>query len=292
MSDHYHPWVAAQGHSPFVWSTLGAVAASTSRIEVGTGVTCPIARMHPAVVAQAAATTAALFDGRFFFGVGSGEALNEHVIGTRWPPPEIRLDMLREAIEVIRRLWTGDIVDHWGAHFTVENARLYTRPDRPPPMIVSAFGPQAAQVAAECGDGVWITKPDADLVEAWEKAGGTGPRYAQINLCWAEDAEEAKRTAERSWPNAGVPGQLSQDLPTPSHFEMATEHLTQEQIVGQIACGPDPEPVVEQVQQFLDAGFDHLHLHQIGADQEGFMRFWAKELRPRLDRLEPSHGPR
>src|SRR5215213_4103106 len=244
ISDHYHPWVSAQGQSPFVWTTLGGVAARTSRIRVGTGVTCPIMRVHPAVVAHAVATTAALFEGRFFFGVGSGEALNEHVTGARWPAPEIRLDMLREAIEVMRRLWTGDSVDHWGTYFTVENARLYTRPEEPPPVIVSAFGPKAAQVAAECGDGVWITKPDADLVGAWEQAGGKGPRYGQVNLCWGADAEEAKATAHRIWPNAGVPGQLSQDLPTPSHFEMASELVTPDQVAQSIPAGPDRKSVV------------------------------------------------
>jgi coenzyme F420-dependent glucose-6-phosphate dehydrogenase len=285
VSDHYHPWVSAQGESPFVWTTLGAVAARTRRVRVGTGVTCPIMRIHPAVVAHAVATTAALFEGRFFFGVGSGEALNEHVTGARWPAPEIRLEMLREAIDVMRKLWTGDVVDHWGTHYTVENARLYTLPAEPPELIVSSFGPKAAQVAAECGDGVWITKPNGELLQQWEQAGGKGPRYGQVNLCWSEDAEEAKRTAFRLWPNAGVPGQLSQDLPTPSHFEMASENVTADMIADSIPCGPDPEPVIEQVRQFLDAGFDHLHIHQIGYDQEGFFRFWARELRPRLDEL-------
>jgi G6PDH family F420-dependent oxidoreductase len=291
ISDHFHPWVSEQGQSPFVWTTLGAVAARTKRVRVGTGVTCPTVRMHPVVVAHAAATTAALFEGRFFFGVGSGEALNEHVTGARWPTPEIRLDMLREAIDIIRALWTGENVDHWGAHYTVENARLYTRPDVPPPIIVSAFGPQAAAVAAECGDGVWITKPNADLIGTWEEAGGKGPRYGQVNLCWAADREEAVRTAHRMWPNTGVPGQLSQDLPTPSHFEMASSLVTPDMVAESISCGPDPEPVVEQVRSFLDAGFDHLHLHQIGPDQEGFFRFWRDTLRPRLDELDRSRGP-
>lgn len=285
ISDHYHPWTSSQGQSPFVWSTLGGVAARTSRVRVGTGVTCPTVRTHPAVVAHAAATAAAMFEGRFFFGVGTGEALNEHVTGQHWPPPEVRLEMLQEAVDVIRALWTGETVDHWGKHYTVENARLFTIPEEPPPVIFSAFGPAAAVVAAEQGDGVWITKPAADLIETWQQAGGKGPRYAQVNLCWAADRETASSTAHRVWPNAGVPGQLSQDLPTYTHFEQAAEVVTPEMITEAIPCGPDPDPVVEEVKAFLDAGFDHIHLHQIGPDQEGFFGFWERELRRRLSAL-------
>jgi coenzyme F420-dependent glucose-6-phosphate dehydrogenase len=293
VSDHFHPWTSTQGQSPFVWATLGGVAASTTTVRVGTGVTCPIVRIHPAVVAQAAATAAALFDGRFFFGVGTGEALNEHVTGVRWPPPEVRDDMLREAIGIIRDLWSGGTVDHHGTHFTVENARLFTVPDEPPPLIVSAFGPQAVSVAADCGDGVWITKPNGDLVHAWEQAGGKGPRYGQVSLCWARSHDEAVATAHRVWPNAGVPGQLSQDLPTYTHFEQAAQLVTPDMIGDVVPCGPDPEPVLAQIAAFLDAGFDHLHLHQIGPDQDGFFDFWTRELQPRLAELDTPHaGPR
>src|SRR3954468_11947469 len=177
ISDHFHPWIGEQGHSPFVWSTLGAIAASTERIEVGTGVTCPIIRTHPGVVAHAAATTAGLFEGRFFLGVGTGEALNEHVFGARWPRPEVRREMLEEAVEIIRALFTGDTVDHRGRYYEVENARLFDPPNSPLPIIVSGFGTEAAELAGRIGDGLWSNSPDKDLVQTFERAGGSGARY-------------------------------------------------------------------------------------------------------------------
>jgi coenzyme F420-dependent glucose-6-phosphate dehydrogenase len=282
ISDHYHPWVSAQGHSPFVWAVLGAIAASTERIEVGVGVTCPIVRVHPAIVAQAAATTSLLFEGRFFLGLGTGEALNEHIVGTRWPPAPVRLEMLEEAIEVIRALWTGDTVDHRGRHYEVERARLFDPPRRPVPLIVSAFGPKAAALAARAGDGYWGTSPSKEVVDRFAEAGGEGPRYAQIDLCWAEDEAAARKTVYTVWPNAGVKGQLAQDLPTWNHFEQAAEMLTEDQAVGPLPCGPDVGKVLDSVRQYLDAGYDHLYFHQVGPDQDGFFRFWESELQPAL----------
>ena len=279
ISDHYHPWVTAQGHSPFVWSVLGAIAAATERIEVGVGVTCPIMRIHPAVLAQAAATTALLFDGRFFFGVGTGEALNEHITGLRWPRPQIRREMLEEAVAVMRQLWTGDTVDHRGAYYEVENARVFDPPSATIPVIVSGFGAEAATLAGRIGDGYWGNSPEGELVDAFEKAGGSGPRYAQLNLCWAEDEASAKKTVHEIWPNAGVAGQLSQDLPTWTHFEQAAEPLTEDQVTESVPCGPDiTEELVKSVREFVDAGFDHLYFHNIGPDQEGFFRYWESEL--------------
>src|SRR3954466_1246588 len=178
ISDHYHPWVTAQGHSPFVWSVLGAIAASTDRIQVGVGVTCPIIRVHPAIVAQAAATTSLLFDGRFFLGVGTGEALNEHVIGTRWPPPAVRREMLEEAVQVIRALFGGETIEHRGTHYEGDNARLFDPPAADVPLVVSGFGPEAATLAGRIGDGYWGNAPDRELMAAYEEAGGKGPRYA------------------------------------------------------------------------------------------------------------------
>ncbi len=227
ISDHYHPWVSAQGHSAFVWSVVGGVAATTERIELGIGVTCPIVRIHPAVVAHAAATSATMLPGRFFLGVGTGEALNEHVLGDRWPPPDIRLGMLEEAVAVMRRLWEGGTVDHHGPYYTVENARLFDVPDTPPPVIVSAFGPAAVELAARIGDGFWVTSPQKESLDAYGEAGGTGPRYGEVTICWAEDEATARRTAYQQWPNAGVKGQLAQDLPTPTHFEQAAEMVTE-----------------------------------------------------------------
>lgn len=282
VSDHYHPWVQAQGHSPFVWSVLGAIAASTSTLRVGVGVTCPTIRIHPAVIAQATATTALLFEGRFFFGVGSGEALNEHVLGHRWPRPEVRLAMLEEAVAVIRALWRGDTVDHHGEFYEVDNARLFDPPDEAPPIVVSGFGPEAVRLAARIGDGYWGHSPDRDPVDEYAQAGGTGPRFAQLNVCWAEDETVARKTVHEVWPNGGIPGQLAQDLPTWTHFEQASELVTEAVATESVPCGPDVQPVVESVRQYLDAGYDHLYFHQIGPDQEGFLRFWTDELQPAL----------
>jgi len=279
ISDHFHPWVDAQGHAPFVWSVLGALAERTSRIDVAVGVTCPIMRIHPAVLAQAAATTGQLFDGRFTWGVGTGEALNEHIIGQRWPIAPDRIDMLAEAIEVIRQLWTGDEVTFRGEHFTVENARLYDPPTQSIPIIVSAFAPHAAEMAAASGDGLW-TGGDAEVIQTWRKAGGTGPVYSQIALCWGEDEDEAAELAHRVWPNSGVPGQLNQDLPTPTHFEQASSIVTKDMIKESIACGPDVEPIVTEVRDAIDNGVDHVYLHQIGDDQEGFCKVWSNQIAP------------
>ncbi len=282
VSDHYHPWIDKQGQSPFVWCVLGGVAATTGGgLSVGTGVTCPTVRIHPAVIAQAAATAADMMPGRFFFGVGSGENLNEHVIGARWPSADERLEMLEEAVEVIRKLWDGGYVNHHGRHYEVENARIYTLPDELPPIIVSAFGTKAAGVAGRIGDGLW-TKPDREVLEAYQKAGGSGPVYGQVTVCWAEDEKSARRTAHEWWPNTAIPGQLSQELALPAHFEQAAELVREEDVASPLTVGPDPEPYVEQVREMEAMGFTHVYLHQVGPDQDGFFRFWERELRPRL----------
>ncbi|HEX4818937.1 MAG TPA: TIGR03557 family F420-dependent LLM class oxidoreductase [Acidimicrobiales bacterium] len=286
ISDHFHPWVSAQGHSPFVWSVVGAIAASTGRIDVGIGVTCPTTRIHPAIIAQASATTSLLLGDRFFFGVGTGEALNEHVLGHRWPRPAVRRDMLRESVEIIRRLWTGDTVDHHGEFYDVDNARIFDPPHDPPPIIVSGFGDEAVALAAEIGDGYWGHSPDRDVITKFERSGGHGPRYAQLNVCWAEDAATARKTVHQVWPNAGVPGQLSQDLPTFTHFEQAAQLVGEEDATKSVPCGPDVDPVLESVREFVDAGYDHLYFHQIGPDQRGFFEFWTRSLQPALRNTE------
>jgi G6PDH family F420-dependent oxidoreductase len=290
ISDHYHPWVSAQGHSPFVWSVLGAIAASTERIRVGVGVTCPIMRVHPVVLAQATATTSLLLQGRFFWGVGTGEALNEHIVGRRWPPADVRLEMLEEAVEVVRALWTGDTVDHRGTHYEVDNAKLFDPPAEDPPVVVSGFGPQAVDLAARIGDGYWGNAPAGDLIDRYESRGGTGPHYAQLNLCWAQDVATARKTVHEVWPNGGLSGQLSQDLPTWVHFEQASSTLTEDQATDHVPCGPDVGPVLESVRTYLAAGYDHLYFHQIGPDQDGFLRFWSEELWPELPGL-PAGNP-
>ena len=283
ISDHYHPWTSAQGHSPFVWSVLGAIAAATDQIQVGVGVTCPIMRVHPVILAQATATTSLLFNGRFFWGVGTGEALNEHVVAQRWPRPEIRLEMLDEAIHLIRELWKGETVDYSGKFYETENARVFDAPAAPIPIIVSGFGSSSAELAGLVGDGYWGNSPDRELLDAFEAAGGTGPRYAQLTLCWGETEDVAKKIVHEIWPTAALTGQLSQDLPTWTHFEQATAPLTAEQVTASVPCGPDiTGPILDAVDDYLDAGFDHLYFHQVGHDQDGFFEFWQSELQPAL----------
>jgi len=284
ISDHYHPWIDAQGHSPFVWSVLGAIAQQTKSLDVAVGVTCPIMRIHPAILAQATATTGELFKGRFTWGVGTGEALNEHITGDRWPIAPDRIQMLEEAIEVIRELWSGDDVTFRGDHFTVENARLYDPPTHDIPIVVSAFGPVAAEMAARVGDGLW-TGGDAEIIDSWRNAGGTGPVYSQISLCWAPSHDEAATRAHQIWPNSAIPGQLSQDLPTPKHFEQAATIVTKEMVAETMSLGPDPDPIIESIQQAIDTGVDHVYLHQIGADQEAFCDMWSREIAPVVTNL-------
>lgn len=283
LSDHYHPWISEQGHSPFAWAVLGAIAARTTTIDVGVGVTCPIMRIHPAVVAHAAATTSLLLDGRFFLGLGTGEALNEHITGERWPPPDVRREMLGEAVEVLRRLWTGETIDHHGTHFTVENARLFDPPGERIPVIVSGFGDAAIELAAQIGDGYWGHSPERHAIRHFVESGGSGPRYAQVDVCWADDAASAHATVHRVWPTGGLSGQLSQDLPTWTHFEAAVTTVRQEDATATVPCGPDVEVYVDAVRQFDEAGYDHIYFHQIGPDQTGFIRFWDSELRPALE---------
>jgi G6PDH family F420-dependent oxidoreductase len=282
ISDHFHPWIDRQGESPFVWSVIGAISAATTH-KVTTGVTCPTVRIHPAILAQAAATSQTLLGGRFVFGVGSGEALNEHILGDRWPSVGVRLDMLEEAIAVIRLLWEGGLVNHHGEHYTVENARLYSLPDSPPPIAVSAFGPKATDLAARVGDGFITVTPDSDLLNRYRQKGGRGPSIAAVKVCWDQDEGRARKLAHELWPTEGLSGQVNQELPLPSHFESAAESVTEEMVADAIACGPDPERHVKAISAYLDAGFDEVYVNQIGPDQEGFFEFYARELRPRLE---------
>jgi G6PDH family F420-dependent oxidoreductase len=281
ISDHFHPWLDSQGQSPFVWTVIGGIAATTG-VEVTTAVTCPTHRIHPAVVAQAAATASVMLDGRFRLGVGTGERLNEHVLGQHWPPAAVRRDMLDEAVEVMRKLWEGEDTTHLGTHYTVENARIYTAPREPIPVIVSAFGPAAGDLATRVGDGVMTTAPDADLVEKWKQSDRSGPSIATVKVCWARDDDTAKKTVHRLWASSGIPGESSQELSMPQHFEQAAELVTPDAMAEKIPCGPDPEVHVELLQKYLDAGFDELHVGQVGDDQEGFFTFWTKELARRL----------
>jgi coenzyme F420-dependent glucose-6-phosphate dehydrogenase len=291
VSDHFHPWIDRQGESPFVWSVIGGIAETTERLELGTGVTCPTMRIHPAIIAHAAATAAAMMPGRFFLGVGTGENLNEHVLGQRWPSPDIRREMLEEAIEVMHALWSGELTTHRGRWYYVEDARIYSLPDEPPPIAVAAAGKKAAELAARSGDALISTAPDRELVEAYESAGGDGPRYGQLTVCVADDEPEAKRIAHEWWPNAALKGPLGQELAQPAHFEAAAEMVTADDVAESVVCGADVERHVEKLEEFADAGFDHVYVHQVGPDQEAFFRLYESELLPRFA-AEPAHAGR
>lgn len=281
ISDHFHPWNDQQGQSPFVWSVIGAIANATS-LPITTAVTCPTVRIHPAIIAQAAATSALLTGGRFQLGVGTGENLNEHILGDRWPPVDVRLDMLEEAIEVMRALWTGEQVSHHGAHYTVENARLYSVPDQPVPVYVSGFGPKAVSLAARVGEGYCGTSPEAELIAQYRDEGGSGPAQAGVKVCWGPDREQCVKTAHRLWGPNMVPGESSQELPMPAHFEQAGALVTEDMVAEKFACGPDLQEHLGSLTEYQEAGYDEIFVSQIGPTSEGFFRFAAHELLPAL----------
>ncbi|GAA1902324.1 TIGR03557 family F420-dependent LLM class oxidoreductase [Lapillicoccus jejuensis] len=285
ISDHFHPWTKAQGQSPLVWSMIGAVS-QVCDLPVSTAVTCPTIRVHPAIVAQAAATSAVLLgEGRFTLGVGSGEALNEHVHGDPWPEASVRLEMLEEAVEVIRALWTGEVVSHRGRHYTVENARIYTRPETPPDILVSGFGPKAVDLAARIGDGYVTTSPDRELLDRFRSQARHGARtQAGYKVAWAPTRDEGIDAAHRIWPNAGLPGELAQVLPTVEHFEQASTLVTREATAGSIAAGPDAADHVEAFQPFLEAGFDEVYVANMGPHYADMIRAYGREVLPQLRR--------
>jgi G6PDH family F420-dependent oxidoreductase len=266
---------------------IGAVSQVCS-LPITTAVTCPTVRTHPAIVAQAAATSAVLCEGGFILGVGSGEALNEHVTGARWADAAVRLDMLEEAVDVMRTLWSGQFVDHHGEYYTVENARIYTLPDRPIPVYVSGFGPKAIDVAGRIGDGFITTSPDADAIRDFRESGGEGkPVQAGYKVCWGEDDEVSLDTAHRLWANSGVPGELAQVLPSPRHFEQVSQLVTRESTRDSIAYGADVERHVEAFRPYADAGVDVVHISQMGGREKetgyaGFFDFYATKVLPRL----------
>src|SRR3954470_4707715 len=272
ISDHYHPWNDEQGHSPFVWSVIGAIAATTG-LGVTTGVTCPTMRLHPAVVAQAAATSGVMLEGRFNLGVGTGEALNEHILGEHWPEADVRLEMLEEAVEVMRTLWEGGQRSHRGRHYTVENARLYDLPEQPPPVLVSGFGPKAIRLAARIGDGFCTTESDPEAIGLYRSEGGTGPVHAGTKVCFMRDEDEARKTAHRLWPNEGLPGELAQVLPTPSHFEQACSLVKPDDLSSPV--GPDLDRHIASIREYEEAGVDELFVQQIGPEQALFFEEWA-----------------
>jgi G6PDH family F420-dependent oxidoreductase len=290
ISDHFHPWLEVQGESPYAWSVLGAVAERTERMNLMTMVTCPIVRYHPALVAQKAATVQMLSEGRFALGLGAGENLNEHVVGMGWPPVQERHHMLAEAIEIIRELWKGGSVTLEGDYFNVHDARLYSLPPQLPPVFVAAGGSEAAALAAESGDGLIATEPLSELVQSYRRAGGRGSTWAQIAVCWAEDERRGLETAHRYFRFA-VPGwKVQSELPNPVNFEAATRTVRPEDMAELMPHGPDPERYVQGINKFLDAGFENVAIVQAGPDQEGFIRFWDRELAPALKQTTRAAG--
>ena len=282
ISDHFHPWTDRQGQSPFVWSVIGGIAQATRTLALGTAVTCPTMRIHPALVAQAAATCALLMEGRFFLGLGTGENLNEHIVGLGWPETEVRQARLLEAVQVIRLLWAGENASHHGRHFTVENARLYSRPDTPPPLLLAVGGPRSAELAGRVADGMIGTDPEEEVTERFRRAGGADkPRYGELTVCWARSESAARRTAREVWPTAAMESSLSWELPLPAHFEAVAELVTEDAVAESVVCGPDPERHLAAIAKYADAGYDHVCIHQVGPDQAGFMRFYAREILPK-----------
>jgi G6PDH family F420-dependent oxidoreductase len=285
ISDHFHPWLYDHGHSPFVWSVLGSIAANTERLELATGVTCPSIRYHPAIVAQAAATVALLSDGRFTLGVGSGEQLNEHVVGRGWPSVTERHEIFREALEIIRLLWTGGYHSYEGKHLKLEDARVFDLPETLPPIVVAVGGPRAAAIAAEHGDGIFATDPEPKLIEAYAAAGGSGAKYTEVPLAWAPDEESAAQSAHSMFRFGLLSWKLLAELPNPVNFEAATEFITVDAVRDVFGCGPDAGRHLEVARQFAGAGFDHLALVNAGPDPDGFFDFFADELAAPLREL-------
>lgn len=282
ISDHFHPWNDEQGQSPFVWGVIGALSQVTS-LPVSTAVTCPTVRTHPAIIAHASATAAVQLDGRFVLGVGSGEALNEHVLGDPWPSVGVRQEMLEEAVEVIRLLHRGDEVSHLGKHYTVQEARIYTRLEQPVPIYVSGFGPQGAELAGRIGDGYVLAMPEGALVKQFREAGGGDkPVQAGTKVCWDQDADAALKTAHRLWGNEGLGGQTSQILPRPKDFAALMSLVPPETVAESVACGPDPEKHIAQVRQYIDAAIDEIYVQQIGPDMDGFFAAWEQAVLPEL----------
>jgi G6PDH family F420-dependent oxidoreductase len=281
VSDHFHPWNDEQGQSVFVWGLIGALSQACS-LPVTTAVTCPTIRVHPAVIAQAAATASVQLDGRFRLGVGTGEALNEHVLGDAFPSYDVRMEMLEEAVALMRRLWEGDFVTTSGTHYEVQNARIYTRPDEPVPVYVSAFGPKAAEVAGRIGDGFCGTSPDADLVATFKEASGGKPAQAGCKAAWAPTAEEGVDHAFRLWRQQFLPGELNQVLPSVRHIEQASELVTREHVADGVVAGPDVDAHAEQLRSFVDAGYDEVYVACMGPHALDMIEAYGRDVLPGL----------
>ncbi len=286
ISDHFHPWLESQGHAPFAWSVLGAIAATTSRIGITTGLTCPIIRYHPAIIAQAAATIAAMSNDRFTLAIGAGERLNEHVTGARWPSVLERHDMLAEAIQIFRTLWSGGVHTIRLEHFIVDHARLYDAPRQPIPIVVGVSGPHSVALAAEKADGIMATEPKPDLVKGYQsKASRPGPRYAEVTLSYAQNEAVALKIVHDRFRFGALGWSVMSEAPSVESFEAATKFIRPEDLKDSAGLGPDPESHLKAIAKFVDAGFDHIVLTGVGDDQPGFIDFFQRELKPRLATL-------
>jgi G6PDH family F420-dependent oxidoreductase len=282
ISDHFHPWNDEQGESPFVWSLIGAIS-QVCRLPVTTAVTCPTMRINPVIIAQAAATSAVLLDGRFVLGIGSGEALNEHILGQVYPHTDVRLEMLEEAVHLMRRLWTGEVVSHRGTHYTVDTARIYTLPESPPPIYMSGFGPKATELAARIADGFITTSPDQEMVDLFHREGGAGkPTQAGLKVCWAESEDAGVEIAHRLWANSGVPGELAQVLPSPKHFEQVSALVTPEMTAESVTCGPDPSAHLKAFEPYLEVGFDDVYVANMGPHYAEMIQMYGDDVLPSL----------
>jgi G6PDH family F420-dependent oxidoreductase len=285
ISDHFHPWLDTQGHSPFAWTVLGAIAAKTDRIGLATGVTCPTVRYHPAIIAQAAATLAIVSDNRFTLGVGAGERLNEHVVGLGFPSRLGRHERLREALEIIRRLWSGGYQSYEGKYLQLDDARVFDLPQELPVIAVASSGPESVKIASELGDGLFATEPDADLVQRYQAAGGSGPRYAEVPMAWAKTEDEAVAAALETTRWAVTGWKVMSELPNPVNFDAASRTVTDADIRALFSVGPDADGHLVGVGKFAEAGFDHLVLQNAGPDPDGFLDFFDSDFRPRLEGL-------
>ncbi|WP_189824755.1 LLM class F420-dependent oxidoreductase [Streptomyces finlayi] len=286
-SDHYFPWLDSQGHAPYAWSVLGAAAQATERIPLMTYVTCPTVRYHPAVIAQKAATMQLLSEGRFRLGLGSGENLNEHVVGTGWPSAGVRLEMLEEAVEIIRALFEGGNVNHRGTHFDVANAKLWDLPDELPPIGIAVSGERSCSLAGRLADLVIATEPKAGLIESFERHGGAGkPRVGQLPVCYDPDRDAAIARAHDQfrWFAGGWP--VNAELPGPTSFAGATQFVTEKDVAEAIPCGAKVEDFIEAVRPYAEAGFTEIALVQVGGEhQQPFISWAEKELLPALREL-------
>jgi len=281
ISDHFHPWNNEQGNSPFVWSVIGAIS-QVCDLPVTTAVTCPTVRTHPAIIAQAAATSGEMLGGKFILGLGSGEALNEHILGDVWPSVDVRLEMLEEAVALIRELWTGEVVTTEGKHYKVDHARIYNLPENPADIYISGFGPKATDLAGRIADGFINTSPDDTLLKTFKEASGGKPAQAGAKVAFAPTQEEGWGHAHRLWPNAGLPGEMAQILPTPEHFEQATELVTEEMTQKSVVAGNDPADHLEQVKSYADAGFDELYVANMGPHYKEMIAFYGEQVIPEL----------